>query len=217
LLDEYLEVLDVEPTTRKSYVGYIRNHIKPALGTLSLSRLEGQTLDSFYAQLRVCRARCGGRRTFDHRIDGEHDCTDRCRPHVCRPLAAATVRQIDAILSGACATAVRWKWTSVNPVDSAKPPAAPPSNPQPPTTEQAARISAEAWKDPDWGMFVWLAMMTGARRGELCALSWDRLEFTPVYSGSARASLRTLAARGRRTRRPTSSARWPSTSRPCSY
>jgi hypothetical protein len=26
-------------------------------------------------------------------------------------------------------------------------------------------------------MFVWLAMVTGARRGELCALAWDRLDF----------------------------------------
>ena len=36
----------------------------------------------------------------------------------------------------------------------------------------------EAWKDPDWGMLVWLAMVTGVRRGELCALRWDRLDFT---------------------------------------
>ena len=26
-------------------------------------------------------------------------------------------------------------------------------------------------------MLVWLALMTGARRGELCALAWDRLDF----------------------------------------
>ena len=36
----------------------------------------------------------------------------------------------------------------------------------------------EAWQDPDWGMLVWLAMVTGARRGELCALRWNRLDFT---------------------------------------
>ena len=27
-------------------------------------------------------------------------------------------------------------------------------------------------------MLVWLAMVTGARRGELCALRWDRVDFT---------------------------------------
>ncbi len=178
MLDRYLEVLDVEPTTRSTYEGYIRNHIGPVLGSLQLGRLESETIDAFYAQLRACRARCSGHRAIEHRTAREHACDDRCGPHQCKPMSAATVRQIDAILSGACRRAIRWKWISVNPVDSAEPPAAPAPNPQPPTTEQAARISVEAWKDPDWGMFVWLAMMTGARRGELCALTWDRLDFT---------------------------------------
>jgi len=34
----------------------------------------------------------------------------------------------------------------------------------------------EAFKDPAWGTFVWLAMTAGARRGELCALRWDLLD-----------------------------------------
>ena len=38
-------------------------------------------------------------------------------------------------------------------------------------------LAGEAWQDPDWGMFVWLAITTGARRGELCALRWDRIDF----------------------------------------
>jgi integrase len=176
MLDRYLEVLDVEPTTRNTYEGYIRNHIRPALGSVPLAKLDTETVDSFYAQLRACRVRCGGRRRIDHRTESEHICDDRCRQHRCRPLAPATVRQIHAILQGAGTRAVRWKWISVNPADAAEPPVAPAPNPQPPTTEQAARICAEAWKDPDWGMFVWLAMMTGARRGELCALTWDRLD-----------------------------------------
>jgi integrase len=36
----------------------------------------------------------------------------------------------------------------------------------------------EVWKDPDWGVLVWLAMVTGARRGELCAMTWQRVDFT---------------------------------------
>lgn len=176
LLDRYLSVVDVERTTKNTYEGYIRNHIRPALGALPLSRLETETVESFYAQLRTCRARCEGRRKVDHHSSGEHACDGRCRPHRCKPLAASTVRQIDAILSGACRRAIRWKWMTVNPLEDAEPPAAPTPNPQPPTAEQAARICTEAWKDPDWGMFIWLAMTTGARRGELCALAWDRLD-----------------------------------------
>ncbi len=44
------------------------------------------------------------------------------------------------------------------------PPAAPKPNPQPPSPEQAARILNEAWRDPDWGTLVWVAMTTGAKR-----------------------------------------------------
>jgi integrase len=80
------------------------------------------------------------------------------------------VRQIHWILSGAFERAVRWKWISVNPTDAAEPPPQPTPKPSPPSPAQAARIINEAWKDPAWGTFVWLAMVTGPRRGELCGL-----------------------------------------------
>jgi integrase len=110
------------------------------------------------------------RRLTDHRRSATHVCDDRCRPHVCRPLTPSTVRQIHWILSGALERAVRWHWISVNPSSWAKPPSPPRPNPRPPSVEDAARISLEAWRDPDWGTYVWLAMTVGLRRGEQCAL-----------------------------------------------
>jgi len=83
------------------------------------------------------------------------------------------------ILSGAYKRAVRWKWVTVNPLPEAEPPAAPVPNPHPPSASEAARIINDAWKDPDWGTLIWLAMTTGARRGELCALRWSRIDLTP--------------------------------------
>ncbi|WP_346279467.1 hypothetical protein [Pseudonocardia sp.] len=62
-----------------------------------------------------------------------------------------------------------------NPILLFDAPAARRPDPQPPTPEEAARIVEEAWEDPDWGMLVWLTMTTGARRGELCGLRWQRL------------------------------------------
>lgn len=59
----------------------------------------------------------------------------------------------------------------------AQPPAAPAPDPQPPSAEEAGRLLAEASKDADWGTFVWLAMITGARRGELCGLRWRHIDF----------------------------------------
>jgi DNA-binding transcriptional regulator YhcF (GntR family)/site-specific recombinase XerD len=72
---------------------------------------------------------------------------------------------------------VVWKWISVNPAEHADKPAVPRPEPQPPTTEEAARLVAAAWaSDADWGAFVWTKMTMGARRGEMCALRWPHLQ-----------------------------------------
>lgn len=179
LLDRYFEVLDVDPNTSKTYISYMDRHVRPIIGRLPLTRVDGEVLDSLYAQLRRCRRRCkGAKGAIDHRLATEHECTDKCRPHVCKPLAAATVRQIHWILSGAFDRAVRWDWISVTPAGAASPPPPPRPNPSPPSPDEAARILNEAWRDEDWGTFVWLAMTTGARRGELCALK--RSHYNPT-------------------------------------
>jgi integrase len=177
LLERHLEMLSVEQTTLDSYETFIRNHIRPLLGELPLSRIDGQTLDSFYKQLRTCRVHCRGKKFIQHRIKGDHRCDERCKPHVCRPLAAGSLRKIQAILNGAGKRAVRWGWLGRNPFELSEPIAAARPDPQPPTAEQAAVIVNKAWHDLNWGMFVWLAMTTGARRGELCALRWNRINF----------------------------------------
>jgi integrase len=193
LMDRYLEVLDVGEATRYAYQGYITNHIRPVLGGLPLARLDGEVLDSFYAGLRKCRKRCAGRAAIDHRTDGAHDCDHRCGPHVCWPLAASSIRQVHWILSGALKKAVRWRWLAHSPVDEAEPPAAPSPHPRPPSTADTARILTTAWKDPDWGAFIWLAVTTGARRGELCALRWNDVELTAGALSISRALARTTS------------------------
>jgi integrase/DNA-binding transcriptional regulator YhcF (GntR family) len=176
LMDRYLELLDVDVNTRRSYEGYIRNHIRPLLGKLPVGKLDGETLDSFYLILRTCRAHCGGRKYIEHRTDHEHECNDKCHPHECSPLKQSSIRQVHFCLSGALKRAVRWKWITINPLDQAEPPKSVAADPHPPTPEQAAAIVNEAFKDLSWGMLVWVAMTTGARRGELCALRLDLLD-----------------------------------------
>ena len=83
------------------------------------------------------------------------------------------MRHIHFILSGAYKKAVRWRWVAASPISQAEPPAAPKPNPHPPTPDEAARILTEAWRDPDWGTLLWVAMTTGARRGEICAIRWS--------------------------------------------
>ncbi|GAA1335383.1 tyrosine-type recombinase/integrase [Saccharothrix algeriensis] len=180
LFDKYEETLDqaVERTTAIGYRRNIRLHIRPLLGHLQIGKaLNGETFDSFDAILKQCSLHCGGRGDFiEHRKSGEHKCTDKCRRHKCRGLSNSTILKIHSCLNSALEMALRWDWISVNPMTKAKQPAAPKPKPNPPTPEEAAAIVNDAFRDISWGVFLWLAMTTGARRGELCAASLDNLD-----------------------------------------
>ncbi len=180
LLTRYLDQSSGSPNTLELYRTHVRNHISPCLGHVRVGKLDPETLDSFYGELRRCRTRCAGRRMIEHRVSGPHECNEKCRRHQCRPLAPTTIRHIHFILSGAYKRAVRWGWVGDNPTERAEPPPAPKPNPQPPTAPQAARIVTESWRDPDWGTLVWTAMTTGVRRGELCAI---RLSLVDLVAG----------------------------------
>jgi integrase len=103
-------------------------------------------------------------------------CNGKCKPHVCAPLAPASILKVHWTVSGAMARAVRRRWIAVNPAELAAPPAPPKPHPAPPSPEDAARLLTAAWKDPAWGTFLWMACTTGPRRGEMCAIRRDHLD-----------------------------------------
>lgn len=195
LLDKYLDSADIAGVTKSGYESNIRKHIHPILGSLKVSRLGADALESFYAELRRCRDHCDGRPFVLHRTAGQHDCDPHpraackpadpacrhcrriCGPHICKPLSKSSIRQIHWILSGALASAVRWRWIAVNPAEQAKRPERDPAKPCPPSATDAARlIESAADRDPDWGAFIWVTTTTGARRGEMCALHWEDVD-----------------------------------------
>lgn len=175
VLDEWMHTVEIEETTRRTYVGYIERTVKPAIGSVGIDKLSARMLETFYASLRRCRARCSGRPFIErHRSDELHDCaTAGCVPHRCRPMAAATVRQIHSMISGALSAAVRWDWVGTNVARVAQRPRAKAPEPDPPSPDDAARMLDAAFAmDEEWGTLVWLVMTTGIRRGEVCALRW---------------------------------------------
>jgi integrase len=182
LLDEWLAGHQVEETTRTSYRVAIENFLKPAVGDTSLSRLAqlgARPFEQLYAELRVCRRRCKGRTFLEHRTQRDHVCDKRCAPHQCRPLSVSSVRECHAVLSGALSAALRWGWIAVNPLEAVKRPRQQHPKPDPPTADEAARIVGAAWEqDVEWGTFVWLTFITGARRGELLGLAWEHLDLS---------------------------------------
>lgn len=103
---------------------------------------------------------------------GHHCALSGCRPHTCKPMAPRTIRIIHSILSGAFAAAERWEWIDgKNPAEAAGLPAASgKSLPATPPEDVAKVIAACRTSRLDLGLYVWLAAVTGMRRGELCAL-----------------------------------------------
>jgi integrase len=78
LLERYLDQFDGAASTLTLYRGYVRNHISPFLGKIKASALDADILDSFYVELRRCRAHCSGRPFVQHRTAVEHRCDHRC-------------------------------------------------------------------------------------------------------------------------------------------
>ena len=190
LLERWLSVAELELSTRVGYEGYIDRVIRPVLGSMRLRELEFRVdiLDVLYAELRRCRKLCGGKKgLIDHRPLGRarrsgeqgpgHSCDERCRPHQCRPLQASSIHQIHAILRRALNFAVKWRWIDENPARLGTVPRAHADVVEPPTPDEAIRL-LEAAEDhsPDLAVFIWLVLITGARRGEMCALRWTDID-----------------------------------------
>jgi integrase len=132
----------------------------------------------------------------------DHDCKRAgCQPHVCKPMTAKTIRNIHSILSGAFATAKRWEWIAWNPAESAKPSAVT-RRPVPATApEDVAKVIAEGRKtNPVLALYLWLVAITGARRGELCALQVGDID---LEKGIIHIAFNYVVVGGRRVRKDT--------------
>lgn len=160
-LDQWLDVADLAETTRDRYLDLIRLYIRPAFGAVPAAKIDAELLERFYARLQRCRDLCSGRQ----------------RGHICRPLSGSTVRQIHTIIRGALKQAVRWQHLGVNKAEFAVPPSPNRAKPDPPSADEAARLLSAAWAEPEWGLLLWLTMITGRRRGEVSGLRWRHVDF----------------------------------------
>jgi integrase len=137
----------LSPTTSNEYRRLLDRQILPSLGTRKVRTLRAADLDVFYSNL----LRQGG--------NGG------------RALSAQSVQHTHALIRRLLSQAVKWGWCAANPAANASPPKVRHHELHLPTPEQVrALLKVATERDPDLGCFLRLAAVTGARRGELCAL-----------------------------------------------
>jgi integrase len=180
----------ISPNTLANYRRYMDQKILPALGKVPVGRLDAAMLDRFYSELRQRGSMCqhcyrrmrGGEppmrqgEAFRLRFTGkevvhETDCVQGL------PMSASALRDVHAILSGAFKQAMRWGWITQNPVPMATAPATEQADVRPPDVKQVERLLDTATaEDPELGLFLRLAVVLGARRGEVCSLRWSEVD-----------------------------------------
>ncbi len=92
---------------------------------------------------------------------------------------AATVRRVHALISAALTYAAKQGVVERNVARLASPPRLQPAQVGAPTPADVKRIIEAAEKDdPMLATVLLVAALTGARRGELCALRWSDIDWT---------------------------------------
>ena len=143
----------IRPGTLEGYRNYIENYIKPQLGGKQVSLITTQDVQRMYRRLKS-----GGR----VREDAEGS----------KRLSDSTVRHIHTMLHGAMKAAVQAHIIPKNPTENAT---APKLNykPMQVLSEQELDTFLQAVQNDDvWRDFFYTELMTGLRRGEICALMW---------------------------------------------
>lgn len=128
-------------------------HLRPSIGHLPVAKLTTVDIDDLYGHL----LRSGGR-------NGQ-------------PLAPGTVHRVHVVLHRALAHALRWEWLWLNPASTASPPRVPPAEIHPPSPAEVNRLlDAARTRGLALFVFLYLAVTTGARRGQLLALRWRNID-----------------------------------------
>ena len=148
---------NLRPNTQMSYERRIYQHIIPALGQIPLDKLTTGDIQQFYTQ-----AKQGGR-LLRTELYGEG-------------LSDQTIRGIHTTLHGALKHAVEEHLIARNPADGCKLPPAKGREMQVLTPEEIQRLLIQAREDGCYELLL-LELSTGLRRGEICALQWDDLNF----------------------------------------
>lgn len=145
-LEQYVKN-SVAPYTRDSYERAVRNHIKPALGSLKLIELTPLRIQMFYNTLMSEKG-----------------------------LSPKTVKNVNGVFHRALEKAVRLGYLRINPTDACDLPKAKRKEIHPMEEKDIVRF-LDAIRDHRFGNIYWITLFTGMRQGEVLGLTWDCVDF----------------------------------------
>jgi integrase len=160
LADRYLsdrEALGRGEKTIEEYRRIVTLYIVPHLGEKIVAKLRPAHVSEWIAAL----SKSGGIVPKDATIG--------------RPLSPKTVRHAFALLNGTMRWAVRMQLAGRNVCEAVTAPTASPSEAKALTSDEVRRLLTVA-REGRWSSFTTLALTLGARRGELCGLSWSDVD-----------------------------------------
>ena len=140
----------VKPFTVLNYSQHIKNHIKPAMGTIKLEALNAHTIQSFYNGLGAER-------------DGKPG------------LSPKTVKNIHGVLHKALQQAVKLGYLRFNPADACELPRMERKEIKP-LDDEAMGAFISAVHGHRYEAIYLTMLFTGMRRGEACGLTWDCID-----------------------------------------
>ena len=156
---------DKKYLTVKQYKSMTDTHIRPALGSVKLSKLTPPQIQGFYNELQ----RTG--RTVKEKDPKTGEISTRQEP-----LSAKTVKNIHGILSKALSTAVDVGYIKNNPTERVTLPRVEKTQIVPLTDQQVKAFMA-ACTGHDFERVFKLILFTGLREGEALGLTWDCVDF----------------------------------------
>jgi integrase len=165
LCDKWLSEYAKEHLAPKTYVDYqkiIEQRLKPTFGQFKLHDIKPLKIIKFYSELRAPEQRKDGR-------------TEDNKP---KSLSGTTIQKYHRILSSIFSTAIQWQLIAANPCLRVEVPKGEYKETSFYDEKQLDKLfKALEGEDIKYRTLIILAILTGLRKGELVALTWDDIDF----------------------------------------